>query len=123
MSAFAGAELFASGPRRFSVEPAGALVVPKLSLRLEEPGSTVIGPLEVAVVVTGRLVAGGEAALEGLLEAMRAKLHPVFESGKLEDDHGRSWTAMKFVRLELEDRVDRGRVVSVGYRARFLRTI
>lgn len=123
MSAFAGLSLFASGPHRFTVEPTGALVVPKLSLRLEEPGSRVIGPLELAVVVTGRLLAESDEALDTQVGAIEEKLHPGYELGILIDGHGREWTEMRFVRFEREDRVDRGRVVSLGYTARFVRLI
>lgn len=120
-SSFLARDLFGSGPHRFALEPLGSLVVPMFTLSDGAAGSVSLGPLELAVVVTGRLVAPTEAALWSLRDAIGALLTDPARTGTLVDGHGRSWADMSFVRFEHADRTDRGRVASLAYRARFLR--
>lgn len=115
--------IFASGPHRFSVGPAGSDVQPNGRFSPQTPGSTVIGPLEVRVVVNGRLVAGSEAALWTLRDAIQALITDPPQIGTLEDQSGHQWADMTFVRLEYDPQTDRGRQRSIGYAATFLRLL
>lgn len=121
MSSFKGIDLFGSGPNRFSVEALGTYVLRLARIDPFAAGSAPIGPLEEAVVVRGRLVAQDEAGLWALRDAIVAQLTDPPQEGKLEDGHGREWEGMSFVLFDPGDRTDRGRVVSLGYTARFIR--
>lgn len=121
LSTFDGEPLFMSGPHRFSLEPQGSLVIPRLSTRVFDAGSLVLGPLELAVIVRGRLIAPDDAGLDLVMTAIQAKIAYTPVVGTLVDLHDRTYTGMQCVRFEIGDRVDRGRTVSLGYVARFLR--
>ena len=121
--------LFNSGPHRFGHRAIGELVVPNAALNPVLPGSIAAGPLELVIVVVGRLTATTETALWTLRDAIGAQLtHPPI-AATLVDHHGRTWTGMSFVRFEpLEPsggqgagRTDRGRVRSTQYRATFVK--
>lgn len=122
-SGFKSNAVFSSGPHRFNVGPTGSDVQPNSRLSPLTPGSTVIGPLEVRVEVRGHLVAGSETALWALRDAIQALLTDPPQVGTLEDQSGRQWTSMTFVRLEYEPQTDRGRQRSIGYTATFLRLL
>lgn len=124
--------LFNSGPHRFGHRAIGELVVPNAVLNPVVPGSIAAGPLELVVVVTGRLVASSETALWTLRDAVAAQLTDPPTAATLMDHHGRTWNDMSFVRFEpLESgggqgagpggRTDRGRVRSLAYRATFVK--
>ena len=123
--------LFNSGPHRFSHRAIGELVVPNTALNPTLPGSIAAGPLELVVIVTGRLVASSESGLWTLRDAIAAQLTDPPTVATLIDHHGRTWNDMSFVRFEpLEPssgaagsagRTDRGRVRSLAYRATFVR--
>ncbi len=120
-SSFKSIDLFGSGPHRFAVGAQGEQVLSNLRNPIPLPGSTPIGPLELVVKVTGRLVAASESALWALRDAITAEFaHPPVP-GTLVDHHGRTWTGMCFVTFEEGDRTDRGRTRSVEYSATFLR--
>lgn len=126
-SEFKGLDLFGSGPHRFFVGAQGLRAVP-LAVLGDDPtieGSAWFGDLELEVFVRGRLVAPSESALWTLRDAVAAQADsdntPV--PGTLIDPHGRAWASMSMVRYEESDRVDRGRVWSVGYLCRFRRFI
>lgn len=118
-SSWNGLDLFGSGPHRFAVGPIGELVLSQVAMGSYAPGSVAIGPVELDVIVTGRLVAASDAALWVIRDAIGAQLTDPPTSGTLIDHHGRSWPGMSFIRFESADRTDRGRVVSLGYRAVF----
>ena len=133
--------LFNSGPHRFGHRAIGELVVPNAALNPVVPGSIAAGPLELIVVVTGRLVASSETAPASSTEnstgtdAVAAQLTDPPTAATLIDHHGRTWNDMSFVRFEpLEPsgaqgtgaggaggRTDRGRVRSLAYRATFVK--
>lgn len=119
-SSFKGVDLFGSGPHRFSMGEQGLYTV---ALRAfgdpSIPGSAGFGTLELEVVVRGRLTGSSDGALWTLRDAIKAQATHPATSGTLVDHHGRSWTGMTLVKYDEQDRVDRGRVVSVGYEARF----
>ena len=123
MSSFRGADLFGSGPHRFAVGERGQALVP-LSVLFDNPalaGRQAVGDLELQVVVAGRLVAETESALWVLREAIAAASAQALGTGTLVDSAGRSLEGMRLVSFEEDDRVDRGRVWSVGYRCVFWR--
>jgi hypothetical protein len=120
-STFKGLGLFNSGAHRFRLAPEGEYVLRNAVLNPNQAGSTPVGPLELVIFVTGRLVAPSESALWALRDAITAQLtHPV-QTGTLIDHHGRTWTNMSFVEFATEDRTDRGRVWSIAYTAKFIR--
>lgn len=118
-SSFKGKNLFGSGPHRFAMGRQGQLLVPDTAFGGATPASIVLGLVELEIVVTGRLVASSESALWVLRDAVVAELLNPPTPGTLVDLHGRSWSDMSFVTYQEEDRVDRGRVVSVAYTAKF----
>ncbi|MCL4220277.1 MAG: hypothetical protein KJZ65_02790 [Phycisphaerales bacterium] len=119
-SSFKALDLFGSGPHRFCMGEQGLYTV---ALRAfgdpSIPGSAAFGTLELEVVVRGRLTASSDSALWTLRDAIKAQATHPATAGTLVDHHGRSWTGMTLVKFDELDRVDRGRVVSVGYEARF----
>lgn len=121
MSSFKSLDLFGSGPHRFAAEFQGSLVVPKLRLGITESGSGWLGLEEFTMVVTGRLVASSQSALWAQRDAIVAQLIDPPTAGTLVDNAGRSHANMSFIGFEEDDRVDRGRVWSVAYTARFRR--
>jgi hypothetical protein len=121
MSSFKSIDLFGSGPHRFAVGKQGEDVVPNFTLGAGGSGSTAVGPIELDVIVSGRLVAASESALWTLRDAVTAQLADPPVPGTLTDGHGRTWTGMSFITYQEGDRTDRGRVVSIEYRAVFRR--
>jgi hypothetical protein len=121
MSSYGGLDLFGSGPERWSVAERGLAVQP-LSRLFDNPGlagSQPIGDVELEVVVIGRLIAATEAALWTLREAVVGQAKQSVGAKTLVDGRGRSFAAVRLIVYTEEDRVDRGRVWSIGYEARF----
>ncbi len=120
-SSFKTLNLFGSGPHRFVVDTGGLFAVPFRVFDVTLPGSASFGNYELEVTVRGRLVAASNGALWTLRDAIEGHaVHPA-TSGTLVDHHGRTWTGMTLYRFEVEDRLDRGRQISLGYVARFRR--
>ncbi len=119
-SSFKGLDLFGSGPHRFSERPRGQTLARELSLGNPTNGTRYLGPLEVAVEVTGRLIGADDDDVWDLRDDIAAQLLNPPAPGTLVDHHGRTWTDMSFVLFEPADRTDRGRVVSLSYRALFI---
>jgi len=120
-SSYGGVDLFGSGPHRFHEVKHGLFTVTEFALGIMQSGTVSLGVAELEVVVTGRLVAGSEAALWALRDAITARVvHPPVRQ-TLIDHHGRQWTDMSFLRFEPADRTDRGRVLSLRYAATFRR--
>ena len=120
-SSFKAQNIFGSGPHRFRVLAEGEMVMLNVEMSQSQAGSTALGPLELVVEVKGRLVATTEAGLWALRDAIAALMtHPPI-ANTLVDQHGRTWQNMSFTRFETDDRTDRGRVRSIGYRAVFIR--
>lgn len=120
-SAYKGLDLFGSGPHRFAEGRRGQALVSELGMDPPGPGSRYWGLLEASVVVSGRLAGASESQLWSRVDALLAQVIDPPVPGVLRDVHGREWDEMSLVRVTLGDRVDRGRVWSVAYRARFLR--
>lgn len=121
MSSFKGKNIFGSGPHRFAQLRQGHLLLTSIQFDIWQPGSAPAGLIELDVAVTGRLVASGDAALWALRDAVVAELEETPSAGTLVGEDGRVWSGMTFVRWEEAERVDRGRVVSLGYVATFRR--
>lgn len=121
-SSFKGLDLFGSGPHRFSMAEQGLYVVPMRAFGDPGvPGSAAFGDVELEVLVRGRLSAASDSALWQLRDAIVAQATDPATAGTLVDHHGRSWASMTLIEFVEADRTDRGRVVSVGYEARFRR--
>jgi hypothetical protein len=120
-SSFKGLDLFGSGPHRFNVRRQGQALSSELFLSTPQPGTRYHGLLELDIIISGRLVAAAESALDTLKSAITAQLLDPPAPGTLIDHHERSYTDMSFVRFTPADRIDRGRVISLAYRARFIR--
>jgi hypothetical protein len=118
---FDGNALFSSGPARWAIRPRGIESQPRWRItgNNTHSGTLPIGQVELEVVVTGRLVAATEAALWTLREAVADAA--VFADGAatLVDGRGRSFPDMWFIEYTEADRVDKGRVWSIGYTAAF----
>jgi hypothetical protein len=119
-STFGGVAYFNSGPHRFIVRRLGRLVQGPFATELDLPYSTDRGPAEVSIVQTGRLTASTNAALWTLIDAIQTKAEST-QTGTLIDHYNRQWTNMRLIRFQADDRIDRGRVFSVRYRAEYLR--
>ena len=122
-STYKSQDLFGSGPHRFTPHVRGVQLLPYLGIGSQQPGSFVLGTQELLIVAAGRLVAGDDAGLDALLATIQTHLDAIGLPGTLVDHHGRAYTDMSFTRFEPEDRIDRGRAVSLGYTARFHRLI
>ncbi|MEL6330629.1 MAG: hypothetical protein AAFR38_13310 [Planctomycetota bacterium] len=123
MSSFRSKDLFGSGPHRMVFARRGQLVVPWAVL-LTDPsarGSDSVGDLEFEVAVFGRLVAPDLAGLLALREAIAAESAYATSTGTLVDTAGVSHSGMRLYRFEEGPRIDRGRVFSLSYEARFRR--
>jgi hypothetical protein len=119
MSTYKGLDLFGSGPHRFAEGPRAEVTSSELFQAPPNSGSRYVGPGELSVTVTGRLIATTEEDLWDAVDAIAAQVvHPPLP-GTL-DSGTRSWPDMSFVRFEPADRVDRGRDVSLAYTAKFL---
>lgn len=120
-SGFKSQNIFSSGPHRFRVLAEGELVVQNSRVNPLQPGSVAVGPLELAIEVTGRLVAATEPALWALRDTIAALLTDPPLVATLLDPNGHSWDNMSFTRFETGEQTDRGRMVSISYRATFVR--
>jgi hypothetical protein len=118
-SSYAGLDLFGSGPHRFGVGVQGQMTVPSVTMGTLDSASELAGAIELDVTVTGRLVAADEAGLWTLRDALTDVLTDPPTAAELVDDHGRTWADMSFIHVAWADRTDRGRVVSIRYRALF----
>jgi hypothetical protein len=123
MSSFDGEDLFGSGPHRFQTGASGVQLELNARGAPGLPGSRAIGPLETTVTVRGRLVAASDSGLRAQLSAINAKLTMPPVRGTLVDEQGGVTTGVDFVNFAPGDRVDRGRVVSLAYEARFVALI
>jgi hypothetical protein len=95
--------------------------VSNLSLGGADPSSTPVGPRELDVIITGRLVATSESALWAVRDAVTAELLNPPTAGTLADGRGRSWANMSFISYEESGPVATGRTWSIGYVATFRR--
>lgn len=120
-SSFKGLDLFGSGPHVFHVQKQGRRVV---SLAALSGDPSVAGAIEsgdrlLGVTVNGRLVSSSETGLWSKRDALTTQAGFGVVSGTLTDSHGRSWSDMYLLTVEWDETVDRGRTVSIGYRASF----
>lgn len=120
---FDGAALFSSGPHRVSFGVRGQETQPLWRVLGSDtaPGNTAIGDEEIEITVTGRLVAGTEAALWTLRQAVVSASAFSDGTATLVDHNGRTWLKMRLLEYTEGDRVDRGRDWSITYTARFAR--
>jgi len=121
MSSYKSANLFGSGPHRFSLATQGNDVVPNYVVSLPGSGSTSLGVLELDVIVEGRLIAASESALWTLRDAITAEITNPVAPGTLIDEHARSWPDMCLITYEELGPTDRARTHSIPYRATFRR--
>jgi hypothetical protein len=119
-STFNSQGYFNSGPHRFDVGPAGRLLTSPLRGQNFNTYSRDEALLELEIIQTGRLIASTESALWALFDTARAVAEGT-TTATLIDHSGKSWTSMRLVRLDPTGPVDRGRVFSLPYRARYLR--
>ncbi len=109
-----GTNLFGSGPHRVRLERSGRDYLPP-GVGDNFNGFTLdLGPLEVRLVQTGRLVAGTESALFALADAVRAVAEGQ-TAGTLALPGVRTWPDVRMMRFASTGPVDRGRLVSMPY--------
>ncbi|MBL8990302.1 MAG: hypothetical protein JNJ48_01845 [Phycisphaerae bacterium] len=116
-------DLFGPGPQRAALEPFGLLAPARLSIGQTAPGSVVLGPLELTVIVRGRMVTAGDADLADRLQFIADQLTDPPSIGELVLDDGRAFADMAFLRFSPADRTDRARAVSLAFEARFTRLL
>jgi hypothetical protein len=119
-SSYKNLNLFGSGPHRFTMRRLGQLIGSPLGQPDPTQGSAYLGLFEIEVVIAGRLVATSDSALWTIRNTITAQLLNPPVPGTLIDHTGKSYADMSFVRFEVGDRTDRGRVVSIEYTAVFL---
>lgn len=119
-SSYKALNLFGSGPHRFSMRRLGQLLESPQAQPDPTQGTAYKGPYELEVIVRGRLVASSEAGLWVARDAIVAELEDPPAPGTLIDHSGRNYADMSFVRFEVGDRTDRGRVWSIEYTAVFV---
>lgn len=119
-STFNGQGYFNSGPHRFNVGPVGRLLTAPLRGSNFNTATRDDAVHELEIIQAGRLIASTESALWTLFEAARAVAEGTV-TGTLVDHSGKSWPNMRLVSVEPAGPVDRGRVFSLPYQARYLR--
>jgi hypothetical protein len=119
-STIAGQTLFDSGPERFVVRSVGTLFLPPLALDALQITTTPLTALEVWIIQTGRLTAPTDTALWDQVELIRQRAEAQL-TGTLVLPTGRQFMDMTLLRLAPESPVEHGRVVSLGYRADYIR--
>jgi hypothetical protein len=120
-SSYKSLDLFGSGPHRFAVARQGQALQSDLFAVPPGPGTSYLGLVELQITVTGRLIAASDTALWAVRDAIADQLLEAPAPGTLIDLHGREWEGMSFVGFTAADRTDRGRVVSMGYEAKFVK--
>ena len=121
MSSFNDINLFGSGPHRFSQAPVGEYILTNARVDPFQSGSQPIGPLDLTIIVRGRLIAETDDDLWALQDAIAALLTHPPAVGSLKPNATRSWDGMSFVGFAPADRTDRGRTFSIAYTATFVR--
>lgn len=119
-STFNGTSYFNSGPHRFDVGATGRLITNPLRGGNFNAYSRDEAVQELEIIQIGRLIATTEAALWTLFDTARSVSEGT-TLGTLVDHSGKSWPLMRLVRFEATAPVDRGRVYSLAYKARYLR--
>lgn len=119
-STFNGQGYFNSGPHRFIIGRVGRVIAAPLGGSNPLPEWDDLGRAQLVIDQRGRLVAATTAALWTLIDAIRTATE-LPTTGTLIDHQGRSWPTMTLSRLQLEDRIDRGRQASVGYTALYIK--
>lgn len=121
-STFDGLSLFASGPHRFSLGKIGRY------LRFPYAGDGTLTQIEfetvreLVIVQRGRLVGATPGAVWSLWSTIRA-LAEQPRTGTLIDHDGVVWGAMTMLEVRHADRMDRGRVASLGYEITYVRLV
>ncbi|TVQ34451.1 MAG: hypothetical protein EA376_00140 [Phycisphaeraceae bacterium] len=120
-SEFAGQVLFDSGPHRFVIRSVGRLWLPPLAIdELQDAIEVLARPIELAIVQTGRLVFETDDDLWDQVELIRSRAESALK-GTLIEHSGREWEDMTMLRFRPDDRVDRGRRISLAYRVDYIR--
>lgn len=119
-STFAGLSLFNSGPHRFTMQPRGRLVAGPLRAPSYTTISFDLDTLELGILQTGRLIASTESALWTLIDAIVTQAE-LPRTGTLVDHSGRNWPNLTLISFAPTGPINRGRIVSISYEARYLR--
>ncbi len=123
-SSYNGQAIFQHGPHRFRPVSHELYVVQLWRTQgVEFAGTNPTGESDTDIVVTGRVVAQNESQLDTRVQALTSLVAlenfdlPTQET--LVDGHGRVYEDASLISVELGERVDRGRSVSVSYVATF----
>ncbi|MCA9293995.1 MAG: hypothetical protein KDA20_09300 [Phycisphaerales bacterium] len=112
---FAGLDLFSSGPHRIVPSKFGKIWFSPYTGTINPNGYTdYFERREPWLLQTGRLIATTHSALITLVQAIQTQAE-IPKTGTLVEANGQSWSSMTLLQVQLADRVDRGRVYSVGY--------
>lgn len=119
-SSIAGQSLFNSGPHRFQINRVGMLFVRPLFFDPIQTTINVITPLQLMIIQIGRLVGADEQDLWSQFDAIKLAAEAQL-NGILIDNNNISWLDMTLLRFTPDDRVDRGRDISLAYSATYAR--
>lgn len=120
-SSFNALPIFSSGPHRFRELTQGEYILLNARVNPFQAGSQPVGPLELAVIVTGRLVAANESDLWALRDAVTSLLTDPPTIADLFDDAGHRWQDISLTNFTPADRTDRGRQTSLAYQMTFIK--
>lgn len=110
---FMGQRLFSSGPHRLRETRAGRLYTPPFTGDNFTTFTIDIGPAELRLEQTGRLVAENDTGLANLSDAIRAVAEG--NAGGILMSGPRLWNNIRMLRYEPGQTIDRGRTSSMAY--------
>jgi len=115
-----GQSLFDSGPHRFTLRTVGKLFLPPLTLDALQHTTVVVDDLELRIEQHGRLIGADDDDLWDQIELIQQRAESSL-TGDLVLPSGRSFPSMTLLRMKPFEPFQRGRVVSVGYQADYIR--
>lgn len=120
MITFNSAPIFGSASVRTRREPRGEQLASRASLGFPGGGSVPTGGFDFGITFTGRLITDTPAQLHDMLESIIDVLTSPPARNELVDAQGNIWPEMSFVRFEPLGPMERGRVCSMPFTARFV---
>lgn len=120
MSSIAGQSLFDSGPHRFAVRRVGSLWFPPFALDPFQSTVDVVGPIELHIIQTGRLIAPSVSNLWAQVDAIKSAGEGQL-TGTLIDSTSQVWPNMTFLQFRCAPTIHRARTVSLAYTADYIR--
>ena len=119
-STFAGLQMFNSGPHHFTVRAMGRAYARPRQRMNEGDFTEDFAMRELEIEQRGRLIADKPESLAALIEVIRhhAELRT---TGVLVDHDSTPWADMTLMEVTFDERICRGRLLSVAYHALYMR--